>query len=138
MLLKKSIIASLATISLAVLPGLAFAGDKDLHVDNNTSKDSTTTIHGICSTTLLGADKGVTRHGDHNKVVTHTDLRIACGCIFSDCDCEANVYMTDNCTGDVVSVVKIHTADGLKSIDNKTTKYIVSGSGFNVKMDENS
>lgn len=127
---KKSIVISLIAVGFVATPVIALAGD--LHIDNNTTKDSTTRIHGICSTTLLGAD-GVTKAKDHNKVTPHWKLLIACG---GSGACRADVYMTNNCSGSVVANVDFNTETGLQNVTMLSSSYKITGSGFNVKMDE--
>lgn len=128
---KKSILIGLMTVGFAATPVIALAGN-DLHLDNNTTKDVTTKIHGICSTTLLGAD-GVTKAKDHNKIIPYWKLLIACG---GSGLCKAEVYMTNNCGGSKVSDVDFNTETGYQGSTTYSTKYKISGSSFTVKMDE--
>jgi len=134
MLVKKSIITSLLAISVTSLPVLAQAGDLD--VSNNTDEYSTTYILNpigkVCSSTALG-DDGITKPRQQNHIISEGKLNLAC---FADkTNCVAEVYMTNDCSGDKVATVTFDTSTGVKSISMSSNKYVISGSGFKLQMD---
>lgn len=124
----KKIITIIITAGMTSLPLAAQAG---LTIVNNTSKDSTSIINdGMCSNSLSG---GVTKAHSTNKV---SDIVIGIACLGHSSNCKADVYMSNDCSGDKVSTVMFDTKKGIYNIENvDETRYKVSGSGFTVKLD---
>lgn len=110
----------------------AFAGS-DLHIFNNTKYDSTSKINdGMCSKDIpesLGG--GVTKAGEKKTVPSKA---IGFACFGHSSDCKADVYMTADCSGPIVSTVMFDTSKGIKSITPKSTEFTVTGSGFDVQL----
>ncbi|VVC75876.1 hypothetical protein AQUSIP_11770 [Aquicella siphonis] len=131
MTIKKIISIGVLAAGLCSVPLAAQAG---LTIVNNTDKDSTSIINdGMCSSSLSG---GITKAHSTNKV---SDIIIGFACYGHASDCKADVYMTDNCSGDKVATVMFDTKKGIYDIKNvDTTKFKISGSGFTVNLDSGS
>lgn len=129
MSVKKTIMMSIVTIGFATAPVFAVAGN--LHLINNTTKDTTTKTKGFCSTFFLGKD-GITKAGQ-DRVVEHGKLVLACG---GWGECSSLVFMNDNCQGEAVANVKFNTETGFGGVTMLSTKYKITGAGFDVRMDE--
>lgn len=111
------------------LVSTAFAAS-DLTIVNNTNNDSTSIINnGICSNTLSG---GVTKAHSTN-VVKKTVIGLAC--LGHASNCKADVYMTNNCSGNKVASVVFDTGSGIKSITMNSNNFHISGSGFRIQLD---
>ena|SRR5579871_4251190 len=125
-------------LAIASMGCISIAGNATpLTTVNNTSVDSTSIIHnplGInkCSSDLLG-EGGITRAGKKNTV-SETSLRLACA--LTPNECVADVYASANCTGELIATVKFSLKNGVYSSEQKSNKYILTASGFNVVLDE--
>jgi hypothetical protein len=122
-ILLKSLFAILASGSMT----LSYA---DLTITNNTNFDSTTiTNKGSCST-ILG-EHGVT-HPHSTNQVSRMQLLLACGRHVTDC--EAQVFMTNNCTGSPIADVMLSEVSGIYKVDSLDPTYQVVGTGWNVAI----
>lgn len=128
MAIKKIMGMQLLALSLCSVSVLAQAGG--LTIVNNTDMDSTSIINdGMCSNTLSG---GVSKAHSTN-IVSSTVIGLAC--FGHSSDCKADVYMTNNCSGDKVGTVIFDTKNGIKSVTMNTNQYQITGSGFNIQLD---
>jgi len=128
-------IASTGLLSLS-LTGIPFLAHAELRINNHSNSDSTAVINnGTCSSSALGA-AGITEAHSTNTV---SDFIIWYTCRSSPHDCRADVYMTRDCyasgASKVASVV-FDTQIGIKSIDNFSDKYLISGSGFSIDLSD--
>jgi hypothetical protein len=116
--------------ALAILstPLLAQAGD--LSITNNTDLPSTSIINGGLCSNILPGGAGITQPHSTN-VVPQAIMNAACW-VNRD-NCTADIYLTDNCTGDKEGRVVISTTSGIKSI-TVDGKYSLKGSGFNITL----
>ena len=127
MFVKKSFATALFTIGLS-LPLFAHA---ELVIKNNTKEFSTSRINdGYCSSEILG-DDGVTKPGDTKKV---DNGRLFFACRDNLEDCKADVYMTNNCTGDLITTVIFSFWTGIKSATPPKNGYSISFNGFYVEL----
>lgn len=123
---KKIISASL--MALVIVP---FASNASLTISNQTKHDSTTIVNsGFCSTKILGKD-GITKPGE-TKVIS--DLKIRLACMTNLENCRADVYMTGDCTGDIISTVIFSIKTGIKSVSPPKDGYSVSYSPFSITV----
>lgn len=121
----------LITSFLTILPFAAVAGD--LVINNHTDFDSTSVINNGACSTILG-EIGISRaHTDSNVV---PDKKIRFACFANKHNCHADVYMTDNCTGEKVATVLFDVDTGIKSIQMSSTKFAITGSGFTTTMEQ--
>lgn len=129
MKIRKIIAMPLIAMGLCSATALSYAAN-GLTIVNNTDEDSTSIINdGMCSNKLTG---GVTKAHSTN-VVSGTIVSLACFGHASDC--KAEVYMTNDCSGDKIATVMFDTKTGIKSVAMNTNQYQVSGSGFNIQLD---
>lgn len=126
---KKILIGTMAIFS-CTLSLTAFA--MTLTIDNKTDFDSTTRANGgLCSSSVLG-DAGIT-HPGHVNVITKNQLNLAC--MFNKKDCTADVYMSDNCSGDIVATVTMDVTDaGIKTVTIKNPNFIFDYSAFAITL----
>lgn len=103
----------------------------DLTIVNDTNRDSTSIInHGLCST-ILG-DSGVTKAHSTNVVAASTVKK---ACFFNKTNCQADVYMTNNCTGPKVATVIFDISTGVKGQpDIFDTSYAINANGFYINF----
>jgi|SRR3990167_2091461 len=124
----RKLIAGLC-LSVGLLP-LAHAS---LTIDNQTDYYSTAKLNGAACSTILG-DTGITKPHSVNTV---SDLNVGIGCIMNKKNCKAELYMTNNCSGNVVAIIMFDTSKGIKSIDNKGIDgFSISGSEFSAKIEQ--
>jgi len=127
--MKKKTVISLILAGLSMVPFYAYAND--LIISNNTNFPSTSVInHGLCSTILKEA--GVVKPHEQNHVVPGDKVKWACTIFPSNC--QADVYLTDNCQGPLIASVTFDVNSGIKSTVIKDAKYKVVGSGFNITL----
>jgi hypothetical protein len=127
MFVKKTIATTLFTLGLS-LPLFAHA---ELVIDNDTNQPSTSIINsGFCSTTILG-DDGITPAKTKKTI---PDWQIDLACIGDTDNCRADVYMTNDCTGDVITSVIFSTSTGIKSVTTPINGYTITYSAFYVKL----
>lgn len=92
--------------------GLPLAHAGSLTIINNTNQFSTSIINkGMCSSGL--GKVGVTEPGGRN-VVDEKIILLACGLAANHC--QADVYLTKNCTGPVLTTVVFDIKTGIKSV----------------------
>lgn len=131
MSVKKIILTSLVAMSMSSISMMAYA---KLSIMNNTDKDSTSILNdGMCSSMLPG---GVTKAHSPNEV---DDKIIAMGCLMHETNCKADVYMTNNCTGNKVATVFFDTKKGIKIPVEEHNKqhYSISVKGaFNIEINQ--
>lgn len=126
---KKTIISILMIAGMNATASYA----ADLTIQNNTDNDSTSVInHGLCSTKVLGQD-GITK-ARTTKVIKEFQLRLAC--MLSPENCKADVYMTNNCSGDIITTITFSTKSGIKSVTPPKHNYVVTHTPFSIKVDK--
>jgi hypothetical protein len=109
-----------------------------LTVVNHTKSDSTSRIHNWlnkCSSDLLGAD-GVTPAGQ-TKEISETNIKLAC--YFTPDDCVADVYASNNCSGESIALMSFSIKDGMKWVVEKMpNKYKINApsKGFYVEINQ--
>lgn len=130
MQIQKKYLASLLIIGTINLPLSTYAGN--LIVSNNTNQDSTSIInHGACSNTLPGGI-GIT-HAHQTNSVPETILKLAC--LTNTTNCQADVYMTSNCTGPAIGTVTLNVSTGITGVYNiPGSGYVINGGGFNIQV----
>jgi len=124
--LFKSIIA----VGTICLSSLALAG-QPLTIHDNTDFPSTTIANnGPCSSIL---SDGVTQAHTTNVV---SEKSIKAACILNKENCDARVYLSNNCSGAFIAHVVFSINTGIKKIDNEAgSDYCIKGSGFDVILD---
>jgi hypothetical protein len=121
MSVKKNLFACLLIAGVS-LPFSVQAGDLIIH--NFTKHNSTTkTNKGYCSTEILGSVAGTTKAGE-TKPISEMQLKFAC--IGHLEDCVADVYMADNCGGDIISTVNFSVTTGIKGYTKPKYGYMVT------------
>lgn len=106
------------TSALAILAcSLSFTAHAKLVVTNKTQFDSTTKTF-LCSTAL--GEAGVTHPGQTN---TLTDAQVKSACLFSQQNCVADVFLTNNCSGPSIATVTMDIKSGIKSVEMKDNNY---------------
>ncbi|MBX3708911.1 MAG: hypothetical protein KIT56_10200 [Gammaproteobacteria bacterium] len=132
MKVKKIVYSSFLAACMSSVPFIAQAS---LTIVNNTDQDSTSIINnGICSDSLPG---GVTKAHSPNVI---SDVIIGLACLGHPSNCQADVYMTNNCNKEgaaKVATVLFDTKAGIKNISMNSTTYKITGSGFNVQLNYN-
>lgn len=129
-MLKKALISFIAVgISSISINALA----QDLYTTNNTKLDSTCrTNDNLCSTDILGA-AGITKAGEQRKKTSGTQLKLAC--IKNLRDCKADIYMSNNCSGNKIATIKFDTlGNGVKSIEINDPQYNITGNNFEITI----
>lgn len=122
---KKMILSGLCLISLSVPFSLQAA---NLTIKNETNRDSTSIInHGACST-ILGSS-GVTKAHTTNVVSESTLLK---ACFLNRTNCQADVYMSNNCSGQKVATAIFDVYTGLKSVQVFDSSYTFDGNAFSI------
>lgn len=116
---------------LIIMGGISMAHANDLHLMNNTNRDSTCFINDKMCSNKLG-EGGITRAHKPNTI---SDLTVKIACTGHQSNCKADVYMTDNCSGEKIATVILDTSKGIQSVTMNTTEYQISGSGFNISLD---
>jgi hypothetical protein len=112
------------------LLGMTLGHTASLSITNDTNHDSTSIInHGPCST-ILG-ESGVTRAHTTNVIAENI---LARACMFNKTNCQADVYMTSNCTGPKIATALFNIYTGVKSVEMFDDSYSVSGGGFNITL----
>lgn len=133
--IKRFIATSLFALSLSSVNSYA----ADLTIYNATDYDSTSNVeHSSCSTRM--GDGGITHKHNHN-VVPGRLLRVTCG--WHTEDCTADVYMTNNCSGPVVSRVTLSLTRGIINIapqplsdDSPFKGVTIRSDGFSVWIED--
>ena len=98
---------------------------------NNTNRDSTSIINNGSCSTVLGSS-GITRAHTTNVV---PEMKMKLACIRNSKNCIADVYMTDNCTGNKIATAVFDVSTGMKSITIIDPQYNITASGFTVVID---
>ena len=122
--MKKNRVALLWIAGLCCAPLLSYADN--LVIVNNTDKFSTSIINsGMCSSGLAG---GVTKPYSTN-IVDERIAKLACG-IFKT-NCRADVFLTNNCSGPILTTVVFDVSLGVKSVTPAAIPgYEITFSGF--------
>ncbi len=129
--MKKKIATSLILAGLSMVSFSAQAND--LLISNNTDLPSTSVInHGLCSTILK--DAGVVKPHEQNHIVPSDKVKWACTIFPSNC--QADVYLTNNCQGPLIASVTFDVNSGIKGIVVHAANYKVIGSGFNITLNQ--
>jgi hypothetical protein len=129
---KKILSAGLVVLGISFsFSAHAFIANSDLTIVNDTNHDSTSIINnGLCST-ILG-DSGVTKA--HSTNVVKADI-LKKACYFSQHNCQADVYMTNNCSGTKIATVFFDIATGVKGYPDVFDKsYTITASGFGISL----
>ena len=128
MLLKKIMMATVLIAGTSPL----FAYTPDLTIENKTIYPSTSVLNGgLCSTSILGAD-GITPPKS-KKVIKGYQIRLAC--MLNLENCKADVYMTNNCTGDVISTVTLSVNTGIKAVTPPKNGFVIVTTPFSIQVD---
>ena len=127
MFVKKTI----ATTVLICATAFPLIGYAELVIHNETNQFSTSIInHGSCSTDILG-DDGVT---PPNTTKTIPDWQINIACYPDYENCIADVYMTNNCSGKLITTVTFSATTGIKNATKPVDGYDIKYSGFSVTL----
>lgn len=128
MLLKKKF-GIISAISISFFAHAALAND--LVIQNNTNYYSSSVINGgMCSSNIPGGS-GVTAPHSRNVV---KDFIMRTACFQNSSNCQADVYMTNNCTGQIIATVFYDVNNGIKSITVKDSSYFVNSSAYYVEI----
>lgn len=117
------LIASLFTLAL---PLTTYA---DITVNNHSDAYGTGMIGGRCSASL--GDVGIMRP-QGKMTISRTDIVGLCGLR----NCEAQVFMTNNCSGAKIATVTINHKGVVNIVNHSAGEYIVSGTKTNVNIDK--
>ena len=124
MFFRKITFTSLLTVGIC-LPLLAQA---DLTLNNNTKQDSTSRINGgLCTSSipvLVKLGIGIAKAGTSITIKT-PELKVAC--FANETNCRADVYMTADCSGPIISTAILDASSGLKSISPPINGYKLVG-----------
>ncbi len=138
MKIKKIIGTSILTF-ISCVPLLAHA---DLIITNYTYQDSTSIINGgSCSNWLPGGVTEGRKPGGPPVVNKIPDVIVQAACLHVDnpfdTSCIADVFMTNHCgaKGEEVATVYFDTKKGIQNVIKKSDEYIISGTGFNIKVE---
>ena len=126
MINHKTIAKTILTIATS-LPLIASANS--LWITNNTSHDSTSVINGKCTSSLPG---GIRRHNSTNQI-RETLMKIACYPRLEDC--VAQVYMTNNCTGPIITTAHFSITKGILSVAEPQGGYKITWAPFKITID---
>jgi len=134
--MKKQVAFLLIGLGFATAPMFAFASD--LSIYNNTPYDSTCSIHGVCTTKILGSG-GIIPPGlnQAHHTISSAKVKLACGTITGNCD--ADLYEDDDtCSGTKIGTVHFNVANGYIGYDPTDPKYTVNGAvgSFNLEVDK--
>jgi hypothetical protein len=118
MFLKKMVYVSLLAIGVS---GVAVAGGS-LTLHNATNEFSTSIVNSGACSTWLGAI-GTTAPGATNTIDAGT---IKKACTFWPHNCQAAIYMQQNCGGPVVAVATFDTDKGVVAVTNNNIGYTLT------------
>lgn len=132
--MKKGLtITLLAGFSAATLAYAAGPAADDLTIVNNTNYASTCVINrGACSANL---PHGITEPHSTNTVDKRT---VGLACLANSTNCTADVYMTRDCSGQIVAKIIFDTKTGVKSVASMDSRYQLSydaSNPFRAQMD---
>lgn len=128
MLLKKIIASSLLAL------GVSAAHAQDLTITNNTDFPSTTHLNNTICSSVLG-DLGVTP-AKGSRTINEQAIRLVC--ITNPNNCQADVYLSKDCSGPVIAKAVYDVATGLKSVSMISPDYQIEGSPFNLVIKKKS
>jgi len=131
MLLKKVLLTGLAVATIS-LPALALA---DLDTYNYTDEDSSVRIvsNGICATTFgQYTPKRVNAQTPSSSHTTNFQINVICGKASGNCD--ANIYASKDCSGDIISKATLNLDSQSVSATNLSATYNVIASGSKVEI----
>jgi len=130
--IKIGALTLISTLALAT-PFIAYASQQKIWVEviNNTNEDSTAIINDHTCSTTLGI-KGITKAHSINFVDIITGV-FACS-ETPDSPCKADVYMTNDCSGDKIATLFYERNVGIVSVQPHGS-YKVAGSGYVVTID---
>ena len=138
MMLKKKLLLSLMMLSTsavyAAINNPYFEpGNKDIIVINNTDKFSTSRINdGMCSSGL--PSNGKTEPHKVNRI-PELVAKLACGDLPNNC--KADVYLTEDCSGPILSSVIFDIDTGVKSASpSGIPGYDVTFGGFGFSLNQ--
>ena len=121
----------IAACIISILPFQVNA--QNLIVNNRTDFDSTSLINnGICSSQL--GEIGISRAHTENNTVPEAKVKFACK--FNPKNCQADVYLTANCTGSKIATVTFDVDQGIKGSTVYDGRYEITGSGFVITMQQ--
>jgi hypothetical protein len=122
----KIIVTSIAS-TLLLLSSSAFA--KDLVIMNNTDALATAkTKTSMCSS--VGGDAGMLK--PHKAITVSQWIQD----FYCAGQCDADIYISDNCSGQSVATAHIKQGSGIVSINNHNQgSYRVVGSGYNISLE---
>ena len=134
MVVRKKLLNTFLAISISSLPVFAHAGiySPDLNIINNTDNFSTSIINNGACSTILG-DIGISKP---NSKSTIPGSKVRLACILNTSNCSADVYMTNNCTGNKIATVTFDVNQGVKLVKMDTTAYLITGVGFDVYLNK--
>ena len=119
-----------ACVSLTLCCASLSAMANPITIHNNTDQSSSCVINnGICSS-FLPNGIGITLPHSSNVIPGPT--------VFSACwanreNCTATVYLTNDCSGDVVGTVVMSTSSGVKSVTGQNG-YTITGADFEITI----
>lgn len=125
-MLKKIALMSLIALSL---PLTTFA--TPLTIVNNTAQFSTAVLNGMMCSSRLPGGVGITSPHSTN-VVSERILKLAC--LGHSSNCQADIYMTNDCSGGKVGSAYLNTATGIYSVAVSDPRYAVTYNGFYVTI----
>jgi len=119
--------ALLSVLSVILLP--IFAHAADINLVNNTDSYGTGKVGFLCSD-LAGNDGRVKPHSTFT--VKQNALDLVCSGT-----CEAEVFLTKNCSGKTIAKAKLDNKKGVISVTNlDKVHYTISGGGTNITIDQ--
>lgn len=124
-MLKK--ITLLLGISLLSLPLCAYA---DLTVINDTNRDAAGKVNdSICSGNY--GDKGLI-HAHTSVTVPENQLMMGCGSHLRDC--KADIYMTNDCSGDKAGTIIFDVASGITHVESSEAYILLAANPYQVQI----
>ena len=101
----------------------------DATVRNNTDTVATAYVSGSCSS--MAGDEGIMK--PHSSVVVpQWVLGFFCGF-----GCDAQVYMSNNCSGPKIATIHADSISGITNVNNHNVKgFRVTGSGFSASIEQ--
>ena len=120
-------------IGVSAISIVAYA--QDLTIVNNTSQFSTSKINSSPFCSSMFGDWGITKPKSTNVI---KDIHLKQACAFHKTDCKANIYMSKNCSGEVIGTVVFDVNKGTQSFNVINNKYeiISAPNSFNFVLNE--
>lgn len=116
----------LRILSALLMSMLSFAAYADITIDNNTDATGSGRVNFSPCSSVVPGGRGVILPRQQGFSIPSFVLRMFCG----NSDCQAYIYATNDCSGDVVGTATVNADKGVISKQNYDKKeYKVTGSG---------